>query len=108
MTSKFGTTKFGTTKFGSMIKVGAVAATLALVGTACGGDGGGGIDKKAARAQLEAIIGGSGMPAEMIDCFVDAALETFDAADLESVIAGGDPSQKAEDAFTKKAQKCGG
>ncbi len=101
------------TKFGSMIKVGAVVASLALVGTACGGDDGsgggdGGVDRDAARAELEAMIGEDGMPEEILNCLVDAALDTFDDADLESVLDGGDPSQEAEDAFTEKAMECAG
>lgn len=100
-----------TTKFGSMIKVGAVVASLALVGTACGGDddgGGGGTDRDAARAELVALIGEDGMPEEILNCLVDAALDTFSDADLESVLDGGDPSQEAEDAFTEKAMECAG
>jgi len=101
------------TRIGSMIKVGAVVASLALVGTACGGDDGGGggdggVDRDAARAELEAMIGEDGMPEEMVNCLVDAALDTFDDADLESVLDGGDPSQAAEDAFTEKAMECAG
>lgn len=101
------------TRIGSMIKVGAVVASLALVGTACGGDDGGGggdggVDRDAARAELEAMIGEDGMPEEMVNCLVDAALDTFDDADLESVLDGGDPSQAAEDAFTEKAIECAG
>ena len=100
------------TRIGSMIKVGAVVASLALVGTACGGDDGGGgdggVDRDAARAKLEAMIGEDGMPEEMVNCLVDAALDTFDDADLESVLDGGDPSQAAEDAFTEKALECAG
>ncbi|MEY3679995.1 MAG: hypothetical protein RL547_607 [Actinomycetota bacterium] len=101
------------TRIGSMIKVGAVVASLALVGAACGGDDGGGggdggVDRDAARAKLEAMIGEDGMPEEMVNCLVDAALDTFDDADLESVLDGGDPSQAAEDAFTEKAIECAG
>ena len=100
--------KSGTTKFGSMIKVGALVAGLALVGTACGGDdgGGGGVDRDAAREELVALISEDGMPEELVNCLVDAALDTFSDADLESVIDGGDPSQEAEEAFTEKAMEC--
>ena len=100
--------KSGTTQFGSMIKVGALVAGLALVGTACGGDdgGGGGVDRDAAREELVALISEDGMPEELVNCLVDAALDTFSDADLESVIDGGDPSQEAEDAFTEKAVEC--
>lgn len=98
-------------KFGSMMKTGAVIASLALVGVACGGDdggdnGGGGNDD--ARAALIELINEDGMPEEILNCLVDAALDTFDDADLESVLAGGDPSQAAEDAFTEKAMECAG
>ena len=95
------------TKFGSMLKVGAMVAGLALVGTACGGDdGGGGVDRDVAREELTKLIGEDGMPEEMVNCLVDAALDTFSDADLQSVIDGGDPSQEAEDAFTEKAVEC--
>ncbi|MDA0370290.1 MAG: hypothetical protein O3C62_03230 [Actinomycetota bacterium] len=98
-------------KFGSFMKTGAVIASLALVGAACGGDdggdnGGGGNDE--ARAALIELIDEEGMPEEVLNCLVDAALDTFDDADLESVLAGGDPSQAAEDAFSEKAMKCAG
>ena len=98
-------------KFGSMMKTGAVIASLALVGVACGGDdggdnGGGGNDD--ARAALIELINEDGMPEEILNCLVDAALDTFDDADLEPVLAGGDPSQAAEDAFTEKAMECAG
>ena len=98
-------------KFGSFMKTGAVIASLALVGVACGGDdggdnGGGGNDD--ARAALIELINEDGMPEEILNCLVDAALDTFDDADLESVLAGGDPSQAAEDAFTEKAMECAG
>ncbi|MFZ9384198.1 MAG: hypothetical protein ACO27U_05920, partial [Ilumatobacteraceae bacterium] len=73
-----------------------------------GGGGDGGVDRDAARAKLEAMIGEDGMPEEMVNCLVDAALDTFDDADLESVLDGGDPSQAAEDAFTEKAIECAG
>lgn len=100
-----------TSKFGSFMKTGAVIASLALVGAACGGDdsgdnGGGGRDE--ARAALVELIDEEGMPEEILNCLVDAALDTFDDADLESVLAGGDPSQAAEDAFTEKAMECAG
>ena len=93
------------------MKTGAVIASLALVGAACGGDdggdnGGGGRDE--ARAALVELIDEEGMPEEILNCLVDAALDTFDDADLESVLAGGDPSQAAEDAFTEKIAECGG
>lgn len=99
-----------TTKFGSMIKVGAVVAGLALVGTACGGDDGdgGGSNRDEARAALVELINEDGMPEEILNCLVDAALDTFDDADLESVLDGGDPSQEAEEAFTEKAMECVG
>ena len=100
-----------TSKFGSFMKTGAVIASLALVGAACGGDdggdnGGGGNDE--ARAALVELIDEEGMPEEILNCLVDAALDTFDDADLESVLSGGDPSQAAEDAFTEKAMECAG
>jgi hypothetical protein len=98
-----------TTKFGSMMKVGALVAGLALVGTACGGDdSGGGVDRDLAREELTKLIGEDGMPEETVNCLVDAALDTFSDADLQSVIDGGDPSQEAEDAFTEKAMECMG
>lgn len=107
-----------TTKLGSMIKVGALVAGLALVGTACGGgaaerimstsasQGGSSFDRDAAREELVALISEDGMPEELVNCLVDAALDTFSDADLESVIDGGDPSQEAEGAFTEKAMEC--
>ena len=99
------------TKFGSFVKTGAVIASLALVGAACGGDdggnnGGGGNDET--RAALIELINEEGMPEELLNCFVDTAMEVFDDADMESVLAGGDPSQAAEDAFTEKVAECGG
>jgi hypothetical protein len=97
------------TKFGSMLKVGAIVASLALVGTACGGDdGGGGVDRDAAREELSRLISEEGVPDETVDCLVDAALDIFSDADLQSVIDGGEPSQEAEVAFTEKAIECAG
>jgi len=98
-------------KFGSFMKTGAMIASLALVGAACGGDdggnnGGGGNDE--ARAALVELFDEEGMPEEVLNCLVDAALDTLDDADIESVLAGGDPSQAAEDAFTEKAMECAG
>ncbi len=93
------------------MKTGAVIASLALVGVACGGDdggdnGGGGDDET--RAALVELINEEGMPEDILNCFVDTAMEVFDDADMESVLAGGDPSQAAEDAFTEMAAECGG
>lgn len=97
-------------KFGSFMKTSAVVASLALVGVACGGDDGGdnGGGDDETRAALIELINEDGMPEELLNCFVDTAMEVFDEADMESVLAGGDPSQAAEEAFTEKVAECGG
>ena len=91
---------------------GLVTVALALGASACGGDddksGGGGSGSGDVREQLAAMINEDGdMDEAMVNCMVDAAMESFSDDDMKSVLDGGDPSTEGEDKFFEAALNCG-
>jgi hypothetical protein len=47
------------------------------------------------------------MDEAMVNCMVDAAMESFSEEDMASVLDGGDPSTEGEDKFFEAALDCG-
>ncbi len=86
--------------------IGIAASVVAVAGlVACGGDDGGSGDVD--RDALIAMFNEDGeMTPEMAECMADATIEALDAADMESIMAGGDPSPEGEAAFMEAIQPC--
>lgn len=94
------------------VTAGLVTVALALGASACGGDddksGGGGSGSGDVREQLAALINEDGeLDEAMVNCMVDAALESFSEDDIASVLDGGEPSPEGEDKFFDAALDCG-
>ena len=93
------------------VTAGLVTVALALGASACGGDddksGGGGSGGDVREKLAERINEDGSMDEAMVNCMVDAAMESFSEEDMASVLDGGDPSTEGEDKFFEAALDCG-
>ena len=85
------------------ILAGIFAASLVVV--SCGGDDGG-IDSNDRDALIEMFTADGDMSQEVAECMADVTIDTMSDDDMKSILAGGDPSDEGEAAFTEAMTPC--
>ena len=85
------------------ILAGIFAASLVVV--SCGGDDGG-IDSNDRQLLLEMFTAEGTMSQEVAECLADATINSLSDDDMKSILAGGDPSDEGEAAFTEAMMPC--
>ena len=85
------------------ILAGIFAASLVVV--SCGGDDGG-IDSNDRQLLIEMFTAEGTMSQEVAECLADATINSLSDDDMKSILAGGDPSDEGEAAFTEAMTPC--
>ena len=85
------------------IHAGIFAASLVVV--SCGGDDGG-IDSNDRQLLIEMFTAEGTMSQEVAECLADATINSLSDDDMKSILAGGDPSDEGEAAFTEAMTPC--
>lgn len=79
------------------------AASLVVV--SCGGDDGG-IDSNDRELLIKMFTAEGTMSQEVAECLADATIDSLSDDDMKSILAGGDPSDEGEAAFTEAMMPC--
>ena len=88
-----------------MKKIMASIFAVPLIAVSCGGDDSG-VGSNDRELLIEMFTAEGTMSQEVAECLADATINSLSEDDMKSILAGGDPSDEGEAAFTEAMMPC--